>query len=114
MNGTRSTLGVTDTGADHMADLFTYYAKYNNREARKTMQTPAKKFGANEGAGMMVRPSRGSAIMWPNVDLDNIYKPNAKTYHAAQPLVEGHHKWAANAWIHLRDFRTPHASGNTG
>ena len=26
----------------------------------------------------------------------------------------GAEKWAANAWVHLRDFRTPHAKGLTG
>lgn len=52
--------------------------------------------------------------MWPNVDLDNIYRQHPKTMHAAEELVEGHTKWAANAWIHMRDFRTPHAKGLTG
>ena len=36
------------------------------------------------------------------------------TLHAAEELAEGKLKWAANAWIHLRDFRSPWAKGLTG
>ena len=51
--------------------------------------------------------------MWPNADLDNIYRQHSKTIHAAEPLAAGA-KWAGNAWIHLRDFKTPHSKGLTG
>jgi len=36
------------------------------------------------------------------------------TIHAADELHKGYTKWAANAWIHLRDFRSPHSKGLTG
>ena len=52
--------------------------------------------------------------MWPNVHLDNVYVQNPGTMHAAEEMLDGHVKWAANAWIHLRDFRTPHGQGLTG
>ena len=56
--------------------------------------------------GLRVRPERGAAIMWPNVELSNVYEKNPKTKHAADEVVGDATKWAANAWIHLRDFRT--------
>ena len=72
---------------------------------------PSEKYG---DVGFRARPQKGSAIMWPNVDLDNVYRQNPKTMHAAEELKPGNTKWAANAWIHMRDFRTPHAKGLTG
>ena len=75
------------------------------------MESPAEKF---PGIGFRAKPRRGHAIMWPNTDLDNIYVQNPGTIHAADELEKGYTKWAANAWIHLRDFRTPHAKGLTG
>ena len=63
--------------------------------------------------GLRVFPKKGDAIMWPNADLDNIYRQHSKTIHAAEPLAAGA-KWAGNAWIHLRDFKTPHSKGLTG
>jgi len=48
----------------------------------------------------------GSAILWPNVDLQNVYRKHPSSMHAAEAVAPGHTKWAANAWIHLRDYRT--------
>ena len=36
-----------------------------------------------------------------------------RTFHEARPVVRGT-KLAANAWIHLNDFRAPHHWGCTG
>ena len=47
-----------------------------------------------------------SAILWPNVDLQNFYRKHPSSMHAAEAVAPGHTKWAANAWIHLRDYRT--------
>ena len=47
-----------------------------------------------------------SGILWPNVDLQNVYRKHPMSMHAAEAVAPGHTKWAANAWIHLRDFRT--------
>lgn len=94
-----------------MAILDKYYAMYNVKGNRKKMEPPAKKFS---GIGYRAQPRRGHAIMWPNVDLDDVFVQNPGTIHAADELEKGYTKWAANAWIHLRDFRTPHAKGLTG
>jgi prolyl 4-hydroxylase len=61
-----------------------------------------------------VRPEKGSALLWPSVQSDF---PNSKleqmTYHAALPVKRGT-KYAANSWIHLRDYKTPNLWGCTG
>jgi hypothetical protein len=88
-----------------------YYQKYNTPKGRETLAKPKDYFA---DMGVRVQPTQGSAVMWPNVDLDNVFKQNPGTLHAAEELIEGSLKWSANAWIHLRDFRTPHAAGLTG
>jgi len=106
----QATTNVT-TPADTFS-VHSYYDEYNQVAAREAgALSPSAKFKAN---GFRARPQLGSAIMWPNADLDNVYRQHPKTLHAAEPLQPGHTKWSANAWIHLRDFRTPHATGKTG
>ena len=45
--------------------------------------------------------------------MDNVFKEHPLTAHAAESLADGPDgvKWAMNAWIHMRDFRTPHGKG---
>ena len=47
----------------------------------------------------------GQALSRPQVDMDNVYAKHPKTKHAADEVMDGHTKWAANAWIHLRNYR---------
>ena len=61
-----------------------------------------------------VRPEKGSALLWPSVDNDYPNKLlEASTTHAALPVKKGL-KYAANSWIHLRDYKTPNLYGCTG
>eukprot|EP00549_Striatella_unipunctata_P007896 CAMPEP_0118724462 /NCGR_PEP_ID=MMETSP0800-20121206/32590_1 /TAXON_ID=210618 ORGANISM="Striatella unipunctata, Strain CCMP2910" /NCGR_SAMPLE_ID=MMETSP0800 /ASSEMBLY_ACC=CAM_ASM_000638 /LENGTH=470 /DNA_ID=CAMNT_0006633037 /DNA_START=34 /DNA_END=1446 /DNA_ORIENTATION=- len=57
-----------------------------------------------------VQPKRGQVLLWPSVyDHD----PNLKdptTEHEALPVKKGV-KYAANAWLHMRDFKTPNDNG---
>ncbi len=62
---------------------------------------------------LAVRPRRGSALLWPSVRDGAMDQIDARTYHEARRVVRGT-KFAANAWIHMRDFRTPHHWGCTG
>jgi hypothetical protein len=80
---------------ENYAQVNNYYHRWNNAELRPSLDPPSKQFA---GIGFRALPQKGSAIMWPNVDLDNIYRQNPKTMHAAEELKEGHIKWAANAW----------------
>ena len=63
--------------------------------------------GAN---GLTVLPKKGKALLWPSVLNEDPIKIDGRTRHAALPVVKGT-KFAANAWIHLRDFVTPHDKG---
>lgn len=59
---------------------------------------------------MTVTPKRGRAVLWPSV-LN--MKPNRKDHrsdHQALPVIKGV-KYGANAWIHMRDFKTPNKKG---
>jgi prolyl 4-hydroxylase len=61
-----------------------------------------------------VKPHKGSALLWPSVD--NEYPDSIiedLTYHAALPVKKGV-KFAANSWIHLRNYKTPNLWGCTG
>lgn len=73
------------------------------------MEPASKRF---PDVGYRSIPRRGTAIMWPNVHLDNVFAMHPRALHASDELAAGHVKWAANAWIHLRDYRTPVAVGS--
>jgi prolyl 4-hydroxylase len=49
-----------------------------------------------------VQPKKGSALVWPSVLHEDILSPDFRTEHEALPVVKGF-KYAANAWLHLRD-----------
>jgi len=57
-----------------------------------------------------VTPKPGRAVLWPSVLNEDLYKPDFRTMHEAAPVTAGF-KIAANAWLHLFDFRSPHAVG---
>jgi len=60
--------------------------------------------------GATVTPKKGRAVLWPSV-FD--HKPTVKdprSDHQAMPVIRGA-KYGCNAWIHLRDFKTPNAKG---
>ena len=59
-----------------------------------------------------VQPKRGKALLWPSTFNDAPMKKDARTDHAAMPVIKGQ-KYAANAWIHQYDFQTPHKKGCT-
>ncbi|GAX28852.1 hypothetical protein FisN_20Lh149 [Fistulifera solaris] len=55
---------------------------------------------------LTVLPNQGRAILWPSVLNDEPGQIDVRTEHQALPVERGV-KYAANAWIHQRDFRTP-------
>ena len=57
-----------------------------------------------------VRPKRGRALLWPSVKNSNVYEADHRTMHEARTVTAGL-KYAANAWLHLYDFRSPHSIG---
>ena len=60
-----------------------------------------------------VKPRKGSALLWPSVLSDNPERVDERTSHAALPVKRGD-KFAANVWVHLRDFVTANRWGCTG
>jgi len=57
-----------------------------------------------------VTPKKGRALLWPSVTDGALTTPDMRTMHEAKPVLQGE-KYAANAWLHLYDFRTPHSHG---
>lgn len=60
--------------------------------------------------GITVHPKKGRLLLWPSVLDSDPYKVDRRTTHQALPVEKGI-KYAANAWIHLRDFQTPNNNG---
>lgn len=63
-------------------------------------------FPALNSKNLTVLPKQGRAILWPSVLSDTPGRKDSRTEHQALPVERGV-KFAANAWIHERDFRTP-------
>ena len=51
-----------------------------------------------------VRPKKGMAVLWSNVKNSNPLEEEERFDHEALPVTSGV-KYAANAWIHMRNFR---------
>lgn len=87
--------------------ILTFFLYLNDVEAGGATNFPML---LRKKGGLKVFPKKGKAVLWPSV-LDS--DPNAKdfrTEHEAMDVIEGV-KYGANAWIHLRDFKTPNAAG---
>ena len=65
------------------------------------------------GTTIKVKPTRGTALVWPSVKNDDPTAQDPRTRHAALPVVKGT-KFAANAWIHQFDYSEPNIWGCTG
>ena len=63
--------------------------------------------------GMEIFPKKGRALLWPSVRNDSPNDIDSRTHHEARPVIKGK-KYAANLWIHNREFRKAHAIGCTG
>ena len=65
------------------------------------------------GISVKVKPTRGTALVWPSVKNDDPTAQDPRTRHAALPVIKGT-KFAANAWIHQFDYSEPNIWGCTG
>ncbi len=61
--------------------------------------------GDDGGIFFDVQPKKGRALIWPNVLDEDPSVMDHRTYHEALPVVRGK-KFGANAWFHLRDYKT--------
>lgn len=57
-----------------------------------------------------VVPKRGRVLVWPSVSDDDPDVIDIRTRHQALEVEKGI-KYAANAWIHRRDYQGPHQNG---
>lgn len=67
-------------------------------------------FLKKDKGGLRVYPKKGKALLWPSVMNHDPNKKDRRTEHEAMDVLEGV-KYGANAWIHLRDFKTPNNEG---
>lgn len=59
---------------------------------------------------LTVMPKTGRLLLWPSVLDSDLHMADPRTSHAALPVERGT-KYGANAWMHLRDFKTPYFNG---
>ena len=63
---------------------------------------------------LTVSPRKGRALLWPSVlDEGDHTARDLRTHHEALAVDAGT-KYAANAWVHLREFARPNLWGCTG
>jgi prolyl 4-hydroxylase len=60
-----------------------------------------------------VKPKRGRAVLWPSTLDGRPDITDRRTVHEAKPVIKGI-KYAANAWLHLYNFKVPNLWGCTG
>ena len=60
--------------------------------------------------GINVAAKAGRAVLWPSVRSNDLLRIDERTMHEATPVLKGE-KYAANLWLHLYDFKTPHRQG---
>mmetsp|Transcript_21392 Transcript_21392/g.32602 ORF Transcript_21392/g.32602 Transcript_21392/m.32602 type:complete len:514 (+) Transcript_21392:113-1654(+) len=59
---------------------------------------------------LTVVPKKGRALLWPSVLSDDPSEKDGITMHEAQPVIKGT-KFAANAWLHLKNYRQANDEG---
>lgn len=64
------------------------------------------------GLKLTVQPKKGRMLLWPSVLDQSPNKKDFRTSHQALTVEKGI-KYAANAWIHMRDFKGPNEIGCT-
>ena len=62
-------------------------------------------FGDDTDIYLNVKPKRGRALLWPSMLNEDLLAYDVRTYHAALEVKKGF-KYGANAWLHLRNYRT--------
>jgi prolyl 4-hydroxylase len=59
---------------------------------------------------LTVQPKKGRVVIWPSVLDEDPLEMDERTHHEALPVKAGI-KYGANAWLHLRDFKTQSEKG---
>eukprot|EP00536_Pseudo-nitzschia_multiseries_P010504 jgi/Psemu1/259045/estExt_Genewise1Plus.C_3220031 len=61
-------------------------------------------YGDGTYAYIDVKPKKGSALLWPSMRNEDLLAYDKRAYHEALPVTKGE-KYAANAWLHLRNIQ---------
>eukprot|EP00037_Helgoeca_nana_P037623 m.16848 g.16848 ORF g.16848 m.16848 type:complete len:389 (+) comp9121_c0_seq1:374-1540(+) len=63
--------------------------------------------------GITVKPEPGMMVLWPSMKDEDSLQVDERTHHEACNVTKGF-KHAANLWVHLYDYATPHVLGCAG
>ena len=85
--------------------ILTFYCYLNDVENGGGTKFP------DPSLNITVTPKRGRAVLWPSVLNEEPNKKDGRTVHEAMPVGEGSVKYGANAWIHMRDYKTNNKKG---
>eukprot|EP01082_Thalassiosira_pseudonana_P015143 g14489.t1 g14489 contig9:1946719-1947659(+) len=87
----------------HGPRLLTFFMYFNEVEEGGGTRFPKLN-------NLTIQPRPGRVLIWPSVLDEEPYQMDGRTEHEALEVVKGE-KYAANAWIHMRDFQTTMATG---
>jgi prolyl 4-hydroxylase len=85
--------------------ILTVFLYLNEPEAGGGTNFPY--LGDDDGGGLTVMPKKGRVLLWPSVLDEDPNAADLRTEHQALDVEKGL-KYGANAWVHQRDFKTPH------
>ena len=92
------------------------FSRYGFARTVPPTRPPARPHPAREqfnNLNISVRPKAGRMLLWSHVKNSNVESMDGRTEHEAMPVIKGT-KMAANAWVHLYEFRKYNALGCTG
>lgn len=89
---------VKHVGQLHGPRLLTFFIYFNSVEEGGGTRFPRLN-------NLTIEPKLGRVLIWPSILDEDINKADHRTDHEALEVVKGE-KFAANAWLHLRDFQT--------
>jgi prolyl 4-hydroxylase len=95
--------GFMGAKASHAAAVGASAAPFETKSAASKVAAPPSRTEAE--AALMVRPEKGKAILWANMQED-WRKAEPAAVHKAFPVRKGV-KWAATLWVHAAGFRIP-------
>jgi len=81
----------------HGPRILTFFMYFDEVEEGGGTQFP-------ELNNLTIEPKKGRVLIWPSVLDENPYEEDRRTDHEALEVTKGY-KFAANAWIHMRDFQ---------
>ena len=87
----------------HGPRLLTFFIYFNEVEEGGGTQFP-------ELNNLTIEPRKGRVLIWPSVKDDDPDEEDFRTDHEALAVIKGR-KFAANAWVHMRDFKTGYKLG---